>query len=83
LFYFIGTCSKTFQYEKGLNIEKVEQMKLTEKELIDMANEAERLRAQVVITEKRAQGNQYANIRHINIMLIWAPFLYLTIYCSF
>lgn len=47
---------KTFQYEKGLNIEKVEQMKLTEKELIDMANEAERLRAQVVITEKRAQG---------------------------
>nr|XP_004242641.1 protein FLX-like 4 [Solanum lycopersicum]XP_010323227.1 protein FLX-like 4 [Solanum lycopersicum]XP_025887638.1 protein FLX-like 4 [Solanum lycopersicum]XP_025887639.1 protein FLX-like 4 [Solanum lycopersicum] len=47
---------KTFQYEKGLNIEKVEQMKLTEKELIDMANEVERLRAQVVIAERRARG---------------------------
>lgn len=47
---------KTFQYEKGLNIEKVEQMKLMEKELIGMANEVERLRAEVSIAEKRAQG---------------------------
>ncbi|CAN4084337.1 unnamed protein product [Withania somnifera] len=47
---------KIFEYEKGLNIEKVEQMKLMEKELIDMANEVERLRAEVSIAEKRAQG---------------------------
>ncbi|KAM3336886.1 protein FLX-like 4 [Capsicum galapagoense] len=47
---------KTFLYEKGLNMEKVEQLKATEKELIDMANEVERLRAQVLIAEKRAQG---------------------------
>ncbi|CAN4113312.1 unnamed protein product [Withania somnifera] len=47
---------KTFQYEKGLNIEKVEQMKLMEKELIGMANEVERLRSEVSIAEKRAQG---------------------------
>lgn len=47
---------KTFLYEKGLNIEKVEQMKLLEKELVGMANEVERLRAEVLIAEKRAQG---------------------------
>ncbi|XP_060171657.1 protein FLX-like 4 [Lycium barbarum] len=47
---------KTFQYEKGLNIEKVEQMKLMERDLIDMANEVERLRAEVLNAEKRAQG---------------------------
>ncbi|KAK4337608.1 hypothetical protein RND71_042095 [Anisodus tanguticus] len=47
---------KTFQHEKGLNIEKVEQMKLMEKDLIGMANEVERLCAEVLIAEKRAQG---------------------------
>lgn len=47
---------ETFQHEKGLNIEKVEQMKQMEKELIGMVNEVERLRAEVAITEKRAQG---------------------------
>ncbi|KAL0340115.1 UNVERIFIED_CONTAM: protein FLX-like 4 [Sesamum calycinum] len=47
---------KTFEYEKGLNIEKVEQMKLLEKDLIDMAEEVERLRAEVLNAEKRASA---------------------------
>ncbi|XP_016472430.1 protein FLX-like 4 [Nicotiana tabacum] len=47
---------KTFEYEKGSNIEKVEQMKLMEKDLIAMAKEVERLRAEVLNAEKRAQG---------------------------
>ncbi|KAK4415126.1 protein FLX-like 4 [Sesamum alatum] len=47
---------KTFEYEKGLNIEKVEQMKLLEKDLIGMAEEVERLRAEVSNAEKRASA---------------------------
>ncbi|KAL0404349.1 UNVERIFIED_CONTAM: protein FLX-like 4 [Sesamum radiatum] len=46
---------KTFEYEKGLNIEKVEQMKLMEKDLIGM-EEVERLRAEVLNAEKRASA---------------------------
>lgn len=67
MFYLHGTCSKTFEYEKGSNIEKVEQMKLMEKDLIAMAKEVERLRAEVLNAEKRAQGNQYASFWHINV----------------
>ncbi|KAL6555194.1 hypothetical protein OROGR_006452 [Orobanche gracilis] len=44
---------KTFEYEKGMNIEKVEQMKILEKELIGMVEEVERLRAEVLNAEKR------------------------------
>ncbi|KAI3444084.1 hypothetical protein Pfo_000749 [Paulownia fortunei] len=45
---------KTFEYEKGVNIEKVEQMKILEKDLIGMAGEVERLRAEVLNAEKKA-----------------------------
>ncbi|XP_061990627.1 protein FLX-like 4 isoform X3 [Rosa rugosa] len=46
----------TFEYEKGRNIEQVEQMKAMEKNLMGMAGEVERLRAEVLNAEKRAQG---------------------------
>ncbi|PQQ13685.1 protein FLX-like 4 isoform X1 [Prunus yedoensis var. nudiflora] len=46
----------TFEYEKGLNIEEVEQMKAMEKNLIGMAREVERLRDEVSNAEKRAHA---------------------------
>ncbi|CAI9782995.1 unnamed protein product [Fraxinus pennsylvanica] len=57
---------KTFEYEKGLNIEKVEQMKIMEKDLIGMVEEVERLRAEVLNAEKKAHdptphGGLYMN----------------------
>ncbi|KAK6136282.1 hypothetical protein DH2020_029981 [Rehmannia glutinosa] len=45
---------KTFEYEKGLNIKKVEEMKILEKDLIGVAEEVERLRVEVLNAEKRA-----------------------------
>ncbi|PIN22083.1 hypothetical protein CDL12_05208 [Handroanthus impetiginosus] len=45
---------KTFEYEKGLNIEKVEQMKILEKNLVGVAGEVESLRAELLNAEKRA-----------------------------
>lgn len=44
----------TFEYEKGLNMEKVEQMQAMEKDLVGMAREVEKLRAEVLNAEKRA-----------------------------
>ncbi|XP_016647242.1 PREDICTED: protein FLX-like 4 isoform X2 [Prunus mume] len=49
----------TFEYEKGLNIEEVEQMKAMEKNLIGMAREVERLRDEVSNAEKRAHDSYY------------------------
>ncbi|KAM5554051.1 hypothetical protein ABKV19_026004 [Rosa sericea] len=46
----------TFEYERGRNIEQVEQMKAMEKNLMGMAGEVERLRTEVLNAEKRAQG---------------------------
>ncbi len=46
--------SATFEYEKGINIEQVEQLKAMEKNLIGMAREVEKLRAEVLNAEKRA-----------------------------
>ncbi|KAK6156680.1 hypothetical protein DH2020_010928 [Rehmannia glutinosa] len=45
---------KTFEYEKGLNIKKVEEMKILEKDLIGVAEEVERLRVEVLNAENRA-----------------------------
>lgn len=44
----------TFEYEKGLNIDKVQQMQAMEKNLVGMAREVEKLRAEVLNAEKRA-----------------------------
>lgn len=46
----------TFEYEKGLNIDKVHQMQAMEKNLVGMAREVEKLRAEVSNAEKRALG---------------------------
>ncbi|KAG9455543.1 hypothetical protein H6P81_000051 [Aristolochia fimbriata] len=45
-----------FEYEKGVNIEQVEQMHAMERNLISMAREVEKLRAEVVNAEKRAHA---------------------------
>lgn len=50
----------TFEYEKGLNIEKVEQMRAMEQNLIGMAREMENLRVDVLNAETRARApNQH------------------------
>lgn len=49
--------STTFEYEKGINIEQVEQLQAMEKNLIGMARELEKLRAEVLNAENRALGN--------------------------
>ena len=53
----VWVSSSTFEYEKGSNIEQVEQMKAMEKNLFGMAREVEKLRAEVLNAEKRALGN--------------------------
>lgn len=57
----------TFEHEKGRNMEQVEQMKATEMNLIALAREVERLRTEVLNTEKRtyvpnAYGGTYVNL---------------------
>ncbi|XP_041022236.1 protein FLX-like 4 isoform X1 [Juglans microcarpa x Juglans regia] len=56
----------TFEYEKGINIEQVEQLQAMEKNLIGMARELENLRAEVLNAENRALapnlcGGSYMN----------------------
>uniref|UniRef100_A0A1D1YAM3 Cortactin-binding protein 2 n=2 Tax=Anthurium amnicola TaxID=1678845 RepID=A0A1D1YAM3_9ARAE len=45
-----------FEYEKGSNIDQVKQMHVMEKNLISMAREVEKLRAEVLNAEKKAQA---------------------------
>lgn len=58
----------TFEYEKGLNIEQVERMRAMEKNLMSMAKEVERLRAEVTapnqyggMHQTAGQGTGYPN----------------------
>ncbi|KAI5675625.1 hypothetical protein M9H77_06575 [Catharanthus roseus] len=52
----------TFEHEKGLNIDRVERMQIMEKDIMRMASETERLRADVLNAEKRANApNAYVN----------------------
>ncbi|XP_028773631.1 protein FLX-like 4 [Neltuma alba] len=48
--------SATFEYEKNKNVELVEQLKATEKNLIGMAREVEFLRAEIQNVEKRTHA---------------------------
>ncbi|XP_062078531.1 protein FLX-like 4 [Humulus lupulus] len=48
----------TFEYEKGLNINEVEELRAMENNLISMAREVEKLRIQVSNAEKRAQATK-------------------------
>ncbi|KAL9154656.1 hypothetical protein ABFS82_10G129900 [Erythranthe guttata] len=61
---------KTFEHEKGVNTEKVEQMKTLEKDLIGLSAEVEKLRAEVLNAEMRAKApipysGQYVNTGNI------------------
>ncbi|XP_050387033.1 protein FLX-like 4 isoform X1 [Argentina anserina] len=56
----------TFEYEKGRNIEEVEHMKSMEKNIMGMAGEVERLRAEALNAEKRAQAPNAHNGGNIN-----------------
>ncbi|KAL1548909.1 protein FLX-like 4 [Salvia divinorum] len=47
---------KTFEYEKCTNVEKVEQLKILERDLIGIAEEVDSLRAEVLNAETRASG---------------------------
>lgn len=49
----------TFEYEKGLNIEQVEQMQAMERNLVGMAGDIEKLRGDVLNAESRARGNLF------------------------
>lgn len=64
-------CSATFEYEKNKNIELVEQLKGTEKNLIGMAREVEYLRAEIQNVEKRIQGNFLASVCLMSCDLIY------------
>lgn len=46
----------TFEYEKGLNIEQVEQMQAMERNLVGMAGDIEKLRGDVLNAESRARA---------------------------
>ncbi|CBI34195.3 unnamed protein product, partial [Vitis vinifera] len=51
----------TFEYEKGLNVDQVREMQEMEKNLVVMAREVEKLRAEVLNAEKRAHApNPYS-----------------------
>ena len=52
-----GENSATFEYEKGLNIDNVEQLQAMEKNLVGMAREMEKLHAEVVNAEMRGHGD--------------------------
>lgn len=56
---YIWARRTTFEYEKGLNIDKVQQMQAMEKNLVGMAREVEKLRAEVLNAEKRAHGKYF------------------------
>lgn len=67
IFIFSGK-SETFEFEKGQNIAKVEQMKLLETDLVAKATEVERLRTEMLNAERRAQG--------IKFMLVFNPIFF-------
>lgn len=55
-FFFWGGKSCTFEYEKGLNMKQVKEMQEMEKNLVALAREVEKLRAEVLNAEKRAHS---------------------------
>ncbi|GAA0150210.1 hypothetical protein LIER_09201 [Lithospermum erythrorhizon] len=52
---------KTFESEKGANMEKVEKMQIMEKDLVDLANEVEKLRDKVLNAERQANAPNLPN----------------------
>lgn len=64
---------KVFEHEKGLNIEKVEQMKIMEKDLIRVVEEVERLQTEVLNAENRASAPIPYNAPHFNSGYMYLP----------
>lgn len=48
-------CRNAFEYEKKANAEQLEQRQAMEKNLVDMARDLEKLRAEAMNAEKRAR----------------------------
>ena len=46
-----------FEYEKAANNQQIHQRQATEKNLLSMAREVEKLRAQLATADKRVHGN--------------------------
>lgn len=63
----------TFEYEKGLNIKKVEQMRAVEKNIVGMAGEVERLRMEVADAENRANAPQPYSGHYISPAGLYPP----------
>lgn len=56
---------KTFEYEKGLNIAQVEEMKLMELDLVGKSSELERLQAELSNAERKVQQANEAYSQHL------------------
>ncbi|KAM7508374.1 hypothetical protein LguiA_018827 [Lonicera macranthoides] len=63
-----------FEYEKGLNMEKFEEMQAMDQDLMAMSREIERLRSEVLNTEKRAHvPNRYGGGPYMNLDPLYPP----------
>ncbi|KAI3754542.1 hypothetical protein L1987_54327 [Smallanthus sonchifolius] len=62
-----------FEHEKGLNTEKAAQLELMDKDLVGMAREVERLQAEVLNAEKRANAPNMYNGPYMNQELYHPP----------
>ncbi|KAG9133029.1 hypothetical protein Leryth_015402 [Lithospermum erythrorhizon] len=59
--FSVKVTMKTFESEKGANMEKVEKMQMMEKDLVDLANEVEKLRDKVLNAERQANAPNLPN----------------------
>ena len=60
-----------FEYGKGSNIDQVERMHAMERNLISLAREVEKLRAEVLNAEKKARGMFSYRSFLVDISLLW------------
>ncbi|KAL9154658.1 hypothetical protein ABFS82_10G130100 [Erythranthe guttata] len=67
---------KTFEHEKGVNTEKVEQMKTLEKDLIGLSAEVEKLRTEVLNAEMRANAPIPYSGQYVNTGNVYPPAYY-------
>ena len=51
-----GSCRTAFEFEKKANTELLEQRTAMEKNLVSMAREVEKLRAELTNVEKKSRG---------------------------
>lgn len=53
----MGLCRTAFEYEKKANVEQLDQRQAMEKNLVSMARDVEKLRAELTNAEKRQRLN--------------------------